>query len=207
MKHGTKPGPVAYLDPSEEEELVNFLFECSRVGYGKTKREVLQMVEAAAKKKGVVIKGHISDGWWYHFCQRWPKVSLRKGDHFLKLEQRGSPSTHTNNTHTNNSLSAHTLSSGSPTVHTSCSSSTTLPLFTLAALLLLTQAALPLLTQAILPLVTQAALPLFIQAALPLFTQVALPLLTQATLPLLTQTILPLLTQAALPLLTLVALS
>ena len=52
MKHGTKPGPVAYLDPSEEEELVNFLFECSRVGYGKTKREVLQMVEAAAKKEG-----------------------------------------------------------------------------------------------------------------------------------------------------------
>ena len=64
VKHGTKPRPVAYLDPSEEEELVNFLFsECSRVGYGKTKREVLQMVEAAAKKKGIVIKGHISDGW------------------------------------------------------------------------------------------------------------------------------------------------
>ena len=38
VKHGTKPGPVAYLDPSEEEELVNFLFECSRVGYGKTER-------------------------------------------------------------------------------------------------------------------------------------------------------------------------
>ena len=53
VKHGTKPGPVAYLDPSEEEELVNFLFECSRVGYGKIKREVLQMVEAAAKKKGI----------------------------------------------------------------------------------------------------------------------------------------------------------
>ena len=43
VKHGIKPGPVAYLDPSEEEELVNFLFECSRVGYGKTKREVLQI--------------------------------------------------------------------------------------------------------------------------------------------------------------------
>ena len=50
----------------------------SKIGYGKTKREVLQMVEAAAKK-GVVIKGHISDGWLYHFCQRWPKV---RGDPF-----------------------------------------------------------------------------------------------------------------------------
>ena len=82
VKHGTKPGPVAYLDPSEEEELINFLFKCSKMGYGKTKSEVLQMVEAAAKKKGVVIKGHISDGWWYRFCQRWPKISLRKGDPF-----------------------------------------------------------------------------------------------------------------------------
>ena len=52
VKHGTKPGPVAYLDAKEEEEQVNFLFECSRMAYGKTKREVLQIVEEAAKRKG-----------------------------------------------------------------------------------------------------------------------------------------------------------
>ena len=40
VKHGTKPGPVAYLN-QKEEELVKFLFECSSIGYGKTKREVL----------------------------------------------------------------------------------------------------------------------------------------------------------------------
>ena len=51
VKHGTKRGPVAYLDAKEEEELVNFLFECSRMGYGKTKLEVLQIVEDAAKKE------------------------------------------------------------------------------------------------------------------------------------------------------------
>ncbi len=50
IKHGTWPGPVAYLDAKEEEELVNFLFQCSRMGYGKTKREVLQIVEQAARK-------------------------------------------------------------------------------------------------------------------------------------------------------------
>ena len=61
---------MAYLDPSEEKELINFLFECSKMGYGKTKREVLQMVKAAAKKKGVAIEGLISNGWWYRFCQR-----------------------------------------------------------------------------------------------------------------------------------------
>ena len=36
VKHGTKPGPVANLDPSE---LVNFLFECSRMGYGRQREK------------------------------------------------------------------------------------------------------------------------------------------------------------------------
>ena len=30
VQHGTKPGSVAYLD-AKEEDLVNFLFECSRM--------------------------------------------------------------------------------------------------------------------------------------------------------------------------------
>ena len=76
VKHGTKPGPVTYLETKEEEELVNFLFECSKTGYRKTKQEVLQIVEDAVKKKRRVIKSHESDRWWYRFCQRWPKVSL-----------------------------------------------------------------------------------------------------------------------------------
>ena len=33
VKHGTKPGPAAYLDKKKEEELVKFLFECSSMGY------------------------------------------------------------------------------------------------------------------------------------------------------------------------------
>ena len=43
--------------------------------YGKTKREVLQMVEAGVKKKGVAIKGLIGDGWWHGFCQRGPSTN------------------------------------------------------------------------------------------------------------------------------------
>ena len=30
----------------------------------------------------ISVKSLISDGWWYCFCQRWPKISLRKGDAF-----------------------------------------------------------------------------------------------------------------------------
>ena len=84
IQHGTKPGLLAYLD-AKEDDLVKFLFECSRMGYGKTKREVIQIVEQAARRKGMAIKTHISDGWWYRFCQRWPKVLLRKGDGFSQV--------------------------------------------------------------------------------------------------------------------------
>ena len=48
VKQWTKPGPVAYLDSKEEEELVNFVFESSKMRYGKTKREMLQIVEDTA---------------------------------------------------------------------------------------------------------------------------------------------------------------
>jgi len=46
VKHGTKPRPVAYLD-YKEEEIVNFLFKCSRWGM---ERLSLHMVEAAARR-------------------------------------------------------------------------------------------------------------------------------------------------------------
>lgn len=59
IKHGTKPEPVAYLNAKEEEELVNFLFGCSTMGYGKTKREVLQIV--GKEKRNCVESAH--RGW------------------------------------------------------------------------------------------------------------------------------------------------
>ena len=42
VKHGTKPGPRPYLSPEEEEELALFVVNCSKMGYGKTRRKVLQ---------------------------------------------------------------------------------------------------------------------------------------------------------------------
>ena len=52
------------------------------MGYGKTKWEVLQIVQDAAKKKGMTFDRPINDIWWHRFCERWPKISLRKGDPF-----------------------------------------------------------------------------------------------------------------------------
>ena len=36
VQHGTKPGKHSYLSMQEEDELVNFLFKCTNIGYPKT---------------------------------------------------------------------------------------------------------------------------------------------------------------------------
>ena len=36
---------------NEEKELVDFLIACSKMGYGKTRNEVLKIVEAVVQKK------------------------------------------------------------------------------------------------------------------------------------------------------------
>ena len=43
VRHDTKPGPRPYLSPEEEEELALFVVNYSKMGYGKTQRQVLQM--------------------------------------------------------------------------------------------------------------------------------------------------------------------
>ena len=78
--HGTKPGPVPYLNKDEEANLAEFLEVVSDVGYGKTKKQIKNMVESAARDKGVLRKGRISDGWFRGFMERQPQLRLRKGD-------------------------------------------------------------------------------------------------------------------------------
>ena len=80
--HGTNIGPKPYLTQEEEKQLVEFLVNCCKMGYGKTRGEVLKIVEAIMKKKGRKHEGRISQGWWCRFRDRWPQLSLRKGDPF-----------------------------------------------------------------------------------------------------------------------------
>ena len=49
--HGTKSGPKPYLTHEEEQKLVEFLINCSKMGYGKTRGECLNIVEAIVKKE------------------------------------------------------------------------------------------------------------------------------------------------------------
>ena len=85
VKHGTKPGPKPYLSLKEEVELVHFLVNCSKMGYGKTRRQVLQMVKEIVIKKGVTIKKHVSNGWFRRFKSRFSVLTLRKGDAYASI--------------------------------------------------------------------------------------------------------------------------
>ena len=90
VQHGSKPGPEPYFSKEEEAEISTFLQKCSAMGYGKTRRDVLNIAEGYAIKKGLQLKKeHISDGWWRRFKERQDgKLVLRKGDNtsFLRMD-------------------------------------------------------------------------------------------------------------------------
>ena len=65
---------------SEETDLVEYLHSTSRIGYGKTRHQVLNLVERVAKEKGALRKGKITSGWFRRFRERNPTLRLRKGD-------------------------------------------------------------------------------------------------------------------------------
>jgi len=71
----SKPGPSPYLNREEEDILTKFLIKCARIGYPKTKQQVLAIVQQiVAKRRPEVI---VTNGWWERFVQRHPEVSLR----------------------------------------------------------------------------------------------------------------------------------
>ena len=79
VQHGTNPGPVptwAVL----KKQLVDYLSEANKVGYGKTRQQVKLIAEKVAIDKGVLRSSRISDGRWRRFLLRHPKLSLRSGD-------------------------------------------------------------------------------------------------------------------------------
>ncbi len=52
-------GHPAYLSYEEEKELVTFIVNCAKMGYGKTRGEVLQIVGQVMKNKGKVLSGKL----------------------------------------------------------------------------------------------------------------------------------------------------
>ena len=63
VAHGTKPGPVKYLNDEEERAPSDHLIKAAKAGYGKT-RQVKMIVENVAREKKLLRSDRISDGWW-----------------------------------------------------------------------------------------------------------------------------------------------
>ena len=80
VTHGNKPGPRPYLTGEEEQEPGTYLKHCSKVGYGKTRRDVLAIVQNVAADIGVLRQSQVSSGWWRRFLERQKDLSLRQGD-------------------------------------------------------------------------------------------------------------------------------
>ena len=80
VEHRTNPGPRRYLNETEEREFADFLIQSSSVGYGKSRKDVMNIAEAVAKEKGLLRKSKITQGWWREFLKRQDDLSLRRGD-------------------------------------------------------------------------------------------------------------------------------
>ena len=80
--HRCNPDPKPYLNSEEERELVGYLIKASYIGYGKSRRDVLSLVETYVEKKEDVSLGsdNIMHGWWQKFLKRNPSLSLQAGD-------------------------------------------------------------------------------------------------------------------------------
>ena len=75
---GARSGPKKYLSEKEEDELVSFLVGCARIGFARTCKEVLAIVQAVmAKKQGLEPESvKITSGWWASFRKCHPKLTL-----------------------------------------------------------------------------------------------------------------------------------
>ena len=72
---GSKSGKKRYLDDDEEGELVKFLINCSRIGFPRSRSDVIRLVQAICDHRGVPTT--VSHGWWERFCARHPNITLR----------------------------------------------------------------------------------------------------------------------------------
>ena len=85
VAHGTKPAHPKYLNETEEKEFAEFLIQTSVADYGKSRRDVMSIVEKVAKQKNLLRKSKITQGWWREFLRRQEHLSLRRGDNTVHV--------------------------------------------------------------------------------------------------------------------------
>ena len=75
VKPGVNPGAPSLLSTAEEEDLVKFLLTSTDIGYGRTRKEVLNIVSRMLARKGV--ERVVTNGWWNKFLCRHPLLAIR----------------------------------------------------------------------------------------------------------------------------------
>ena len=75
---GATSGPQRYLTENEEKELVHFIKESARVGYARTRHQIIAIVEEVLKANHY--KSSITSGWWYSFMRRHPELTIRTAE-------------------------------------------------------------------------------------------------------------------------------
>ena len=79
VQHKSNSGLPRYLNEDEEKDFAKFLKDMASVGYERSRKDVMNIAELYAKKKGVLRKNKITQGWWRQFVRRQDDLSLRGG--------------------------------------------------------------------------------------------------------------------------------
>ena len=87
VNHNSKPGPAPYLTEEEERELVDFLVQVARLGYGKTKQEVIDIVRKTLEKREPVLQSSVGKGGVLDSRSSIPSCHLGQLIHFPCLVQ------------------------------------------------------------------------------------------------------------------------
>lgn len=72
---GSVSGPPRLLNDIEEKELEDFIYHCSSIGYGKTRKDIMCMVNQLLAYQGS--SKQVCNGWWTSYLKRHPNVVLR----------------------------------------------------------------------------------------------------------------------------------
>ena len=79
MFRGSKRGPPTILSDAEELKLAEWAMEMARIGYGRTRVQVSEMVKRLLdedRRPNPFVDNYPGRDWWYGFLKRHPEISL-----------------------------------------------------------------------------------------------------------------------------------
>ena len=79
-----------YLSDTEENEVEEFLLESAKMGFPRTRKEVMSLVQNILHQKGLPVT--VSSGWWSSFIKRHPALSVRVAEELGKARHQFSQS-------------------------------------------------------------------------------------------------------------------